>query len=264
MDTQRIKCLAICLSCFFFMASCVQGTDKTNDSAGVATTGTVTDDDLGYNAVPVENGGSISGAVTFSGTIPAPRTVVITDDVEACGESVKIEDIEVKVGGGLRNVVVSLVDINSGASLEMLASPPVLEQHLCRFVPHIMFVPINQVVDILNSDPVSHNIHTVAFDNRTFNRTQPPSLDKIEASFEIAEKVKVKCDIHGWMNSWIVVVDHPYHAITDAEGNFVIENVPPGTYTLEAWHEIIGATKRQVTIDSGQTTDLSIELKQIS
>ena len=82
--------------------------------------------------------------------------------------------------------------------------------------------------------------------------------------FEIAEKVKVKCDIHGWMNSWIVVVDHPYHAITDAEGNFVIENVPPGTYTLEAWHEIPGATKRQVTIDSGQTTDLSIELKKIS
>jgi hypothetical protein len=121
---------------------------------------------------------------------------------------------------------------------------------------------VDQVVEILNSDPVTHNVHTVAFDNRPFNRTQPAALEKIEASFRVAEKVRVKCDIHGWMGAWIVVIDHPYHAVTGSDGGFVIGNVPAGTYTVEIWHETLGASTQTVTVTAGQAADLSIELAQ--
>ncbi len=218
--------------------------------------------DSGYSVVAVENGGTISGTIFFSGTVPEARTVAITADVEACGTSMEVQELEVAAGGGLANAVVSLVDITSGAAVEAAGSPPTLDQRGCRFSPYVVLAAVDEVVEILNSDPVSHNVHTVAFDNRPFNRTQPPSLEKIEASFDVAEKVRVKCDIHEWMNAWIVVVDHPYHAVTGSDGGFVISNVPAGTYTLEIWHETLGASTQTVTVTAGQATDLSVELAQ--
>ncbi len=218
----------------------------------------------GYSVVVVTNGGSISGTISFAGEVPAARTITITDDVDACGSSVEIQDIEVGTGGGLANVVVSLTDITSGAARGEAASPPALDQNGCDFDPHVVMVAAGAVLEILNSDDVSHNVHTMAFDNRSFNRTQPPALEKLEATFDVAEKVAVKCDLHGWMNGWIVVTGHPYHAVTDGDGGFVLSNVPPGTYTLEVWHEALGATTREVTVAAGETLDASVELTQSS
>ena len=218
----------------------------------------------GYSVVAVQNGGSISGTIGFDGAVPAPRTITITDDVEACGSSVEIRDIEVGAGGGLADAVVSLTDITSGAAFEMSTSAPALDQNGCSFKPHVVIVAVGEVLEILNSDDVSHNVHTMAFDNRSFNRTQPPALEKLEATFDVAEKVSVKCDIHGWMNGWIVVAGHPYHAITDADGGFVITDVPPGTYTLEVWHEALGASTQTVTVVAGENIDASVELTQSS
>ena len=216
----------------------------------------------GYSVVTVENGGTISGTISFTGTVPETRTVAVTDDVESCGSSVEVQQIEVDPEGGLSNVVVSLTDITSGAALGASPSPPTLDQSGCRFVPHVVLVGVGEVLEVLNSDGVSHNVHTMAFDNRSFNRTQPPSVEKLEVTFDVAEKVPVKCDIHGWMNGWIVVIDHPYHAVTGADGGFSIPDVPPGTYTLEVWHEALGATTQTVTVMASQTSDASIELTQ--
>ena len=218
----------------------------------------------GYTVVEVQNGGSITGSVRFSGTIPAPRTVRVTDDFDACGATVEVSELEVDSGGGLANVVVSLMDVTSGAALSPSESPPALNQRRCRFEPHVILARAGQTVEILNSDPVTHNVHTVAFDNRTFNRTQPPSLERIEASFEVTEKVMAKCDIHGWMSAWIVVVDHPYHDITSDDGTFRIDDVPPGTYTLEIWHEALGSTRQTVAVNGGESTDVRVELAQSS
>ncbi len=218
----------------------------------------------GYTVVEVQDGGSITGSVRFSGAVPAPRMVRVTDDFDACGATVEVSELEVGSGGGLANAVVSLVDVTSGAAVSTSLSPPVLNQRGCRFEPHVILAEVGQTVEILNSDPVTHNVHTVAFDNRTFNRTQPPSLEKIEASFEATEKVMAKCDIHGWMTAWIVVVDHPYHDITSEDGTFTIDNVPPGTYTLEIWHEALGSTRETVTVSGGETTDVRVALAQSS
>ncbi len=216
----------------------------------------------GYTVVEVTDGGTIRGAVRFVGTVPSARTVSVSEDTETCGESRQVQTVEVGVGQGLANAVVSLVDITHGAALETPASPPVLDQVGCRFVPHVLLAPAGVPVHILNSDPLTHNVHTVAFENRPVNRAQPKDLHQIEVTFRAAEKVKVKCDIHGWMSAWIAVVDHPYHAITAQNGAFVIGNVPPGTYTLEVWHETLGTSTQSVTVAAGETADASVDLGQ--
>ena len=238
------------------LAACGGGTGDTAGSSDVNASG--------YTVVEVQNGGSITGSVRFSGTVPAPRAVNVTDDFDACGATVEVSDLEVGSGSGLANAVVSLVDVTSGAAVSSSASPTTLDQRWCRFQPHVIIAGVGQTVGILNSDPVTHNVHTVAFDNRTFNRSQPPSLARIEVSFEVTEKVMAKCDIHGWMSAWIVVVDHPYHDITSEDGTFTIDDVPPGTYTLEIWHEALGSTRETVTVTGGETTNVRVGLAQRS
>ncbi|MFQ5550339.1 MAG: carboxypeptidase regulatory-like domain-containing protein [Gemmatimonadales bacterium] len=214
----------------------------------------------GYTVVDVTNGGTIRGTVTFVGTVPPPQTAEVTEDSETCGATRVTQPVNVSAAGGLGNVLVSLVDITSGAAIAPPETAPVLDQRECRFEPHIQVVSAGAAMHILNNDPFTHNIHTSSFENRPINRAQPAALREIEVTFAAADKVRVRCDIHGWMNAWIIVVDHPYHAITGDGGGFVIENVPPGTYTLEVWHETLGANSRSVTVTPDGTTDINLTL----
>jgi hypothetical protein len=209
----------------------------------------------GYTVTEVTNGGTIRGVVSFEGAVPPPETVASTEDADVCGERQEVQLLEVDGDGGLANAIVSLVDIEAGAALEVRASPPALDQRDCRFSPHVLIAAADAPVAILNSDPIMHNVHTLTFENRAVNRSQPPGVRKIELSFPRPEKVKVRCDVHEWMSAWIVAVDHPYHAVTSGDGSFVIENVPPGTYTLEVWHEALGSTTRSVSVAPGETTE---------
>ncbi len=225
-------------------------------AAGGETTGTER-----YTVVDVTNGGTITGTVRFVGTVPPARTVTVDENTETCGEYHQVQLIQVGANGGLANAVVSLVDITSGAAL-VATSPPTLDQNGCQFVPHVLLAPAGQAVHVLNSDPLTHNVHTAAFENRPVNRSQPAGVRKIELSFRFPEKVRVRCDMHDWMGGWIAVVDHPYNAVTNEEGSFVLENVPSGTYTLEIWHETLGSSTQSVAVAAGQTTDASVELAQ--
>lgn len=228
------------------------------DQPSVETTTTASP---GYMAIEVTDGGNIQGTVRFPGTPPPPRPIPVGDNTEACGESQDVQPIEVGTNAGLANVVVSLVDITRGAAL-VPDTPPTLDQRGCRFVPHMLLAQVGQAVHVLNSDPLTHNVHTAAFDNRPVNRAQPASVGAIELTFDMPEKVRVRCDLHAWMGAWVVVIDHPYHAITDEAGTFTIGNVPPGTYTLEFWHETLGSRTQSITVSAGQATDASVELTQ--
>ncbi len=212
----------------------------------------------GYTVTEVTNGGTIRGVVSFEGAVPPPETVAVTEDADVCGERQEVQLLEVDGDGGLANAIVSLVDIEAGAALEVGASPPALDQRDCRFSPHLLIAAADAPVAILNSDPIMHNVHTLTFENRAVNRSQPPGVRKIELSFPRPEKVKVRCDVHEWMSAWIIAVDHPYHAVTSGDGSFVIENVPPGTYTLEVWQEALGSTSETVTVEPGGTAEASI------
>jgi plastocyanin len=213
-----------------------------------------------YTATGVEGGGSIRGTVFMTGVLPPPRTVAVTEGIETCGPEREIQAVQVGGGGELRHAVVSLADIARGKAPEPGAVAKTLDQRGCEFVPHMLLVAPGESIRVLNSDPLTHNLHTASFENRSINRTQPVGGGEIELSFTAPERVRVRCDLHPWMSAWVIVTEHPYYAITDPTGTFVLSNVPPGTYTMEIWHEAVGTSTQTVTVVANDTAVVRIEL----
>lgn len=230
---------------------------STADTPAVAAPASGTES--GYTPTSVVDGGTLRGVVRFVGDLPSPRTVQVEGDTAVCGTTRRVRSMTTDRDGGLADAVVSLVDIHRGTSFSR-GSTPTLDQRDCRFHPQVIVSPAGGTIRVLNSDPLTHNVHTAAFDNRSVNRSQPPGSGAIELSFDTPEKIRVKCDLHPWMKAWIVVAAHPYHAVTDASGAFELSDVPPGTYTLEIWHEALGTRSRTVTAEAAATTELIFDV----
>lgn len=196
---------------------------------------------------PSGNEGTVGGTITFAGTAPAPRAISMDQD-PACSSSnpnATAEDIVVS-GDKLQNVFVYIKDGKTSADQKSLANlsfdvpsePKVLDQHGCRYVPHVLGVQANQLVRVTNSDATSHNVNVQSKKNPAFNQGQGASAPPLEKKFLRSEVlIPVKCQQHPWMRSWIGVMSHPFYAVTDQTGKFQITGLPPGTYTLTAWHE---------------------------
>jgi hypothetical protein len=123
-------------------------------------------------------------------------------------------------------------------------------------------VRIGQPIEIVNSDPTLHNIHALPNANQEFNMGQPIQGMKMTRTFTAREvMVPFKCDVHGWMNAYVGVLDHPYFAVTDSDGRFELKSLPPGTYTVEAWHERLGATTQSVTLEQKDTKTVTFSFK---
>jgi hypothetical protein len=125
----------------------------------------------------------------------------------------------------------------------------VIDQAGCQYVPHVVAVQVNQPIEVKNSDPTTHNIHPTPANNREWNESQPqgaPALQKSFAREEIA--VPVKCNVHPWMKSYIAVLSNPYFHVTGKGGTFELKSLPPGDYTLVAWHEKLGTQEQKVTL----------------
>jgi hypothetical protein len=202
--------------------------------------------------------GSLSGRITFAGAPPPKKKIEVTKDKEVCGKS-EIYDESLVVGPdkGLKNAVV----IVQGAKGGKFASQKVeLDQKGCLYVPHVVVVPMNGELDILNSDGVLHNIHTHSTGNPEINVAQPKFKKVLTEKFTKPEIIKATCDAHGWMSGWIVVTDHPFVAVTDDKGNFAIKDIPPGKYTVEIWQETLGKQVKEVNIKAKEDTKLALEL----
>jgi len=125
----------------------------------------------------------------------------------------------------------------------------VLDQKGCHYVPHVMGVQANQKVRITNSDPTQHNVHPTPRVNPEWNQTQANGAAPIEKSFARPEVlIPVKCNQHPWMKSYIGVLKHPFYAVSGEDGTFTIKGVPPGTYTVAAWHEKGGPNGTEKTM----------------
>jgi len=213
----------------------------------------------GASAVDPATAGSISGKVTFSGSAPANEAIDMAGEADCASQYTSEPSQETYVVGGdgsLGNAFVYIKDGLGDMAFPAPSEPVVLDQKGCRYHPHVMGVQVGQPLQIVNSDPVGHNIHPVPKENRGFNLSQPKQDMKSEKTFTQPEvMIPVGCDVHNWMNAWIGVLDHPYFAVTGADGSFALENVPPGSYTLAAWHEKLGEQTAQVTVDaSGKAT----------
>lgn len=198
--------------------------------------------------------GSVQGRVIFQDEAPRRLKLMLVKDTDVCGRDDQYDErLIVSKNKGIRNAVVYLTEVHGGKPLSSLGSEFILDQRGCRYRPHVLLVPVNIPLEILNDDGILHNFHTFCKKNRPANMSQPKFRKKMEMTFKHPEFIRARCDVHGWMSAWIVVVDQPYYTVTDADGNFSLSDIPPGTYTLNCWQEKLGEQAEQVTVVAGSS-----------
>ena len=205
-------------------------------------------------------GASIKGKVVLVGPVPAQKKIDVTIDQYVCGTEKDAGDLLLSPQKDLRNAVVWLENPPAGTLAPAQSSKVEMDQNGCVFIPRVVVVPASGTVDFLNSDRLLHNIHATPKLNVSFNRTQPKSRT-IPITFEKPEIVRINCDLHSWMVGWVVVAAHSYYAITGADGQFAFDNLPPGQYKLQVWHERLGTAQASVTIGDQQAGRVTVEMK---
>lgn len=213
-----------------------------------------------YEVVQVTDGGSIEGKVTFTGTVPTKK-IIPTKDKETCGEMRDEPQVIVGPDKGVQDAVVYLESVAKGKPLEKPAKKPEIVNKNCVFVPHVQAFPVGTVV-IVNSDPVMHNTHGFHGKATVFNVALPMKGQRIEKPLKKPGITRVECDAHGWMLAWIYAAENPYYAVTQKDGTFTMKDVPPGQYTLVAWHEYAGELKIPVTVKAKEAVKVPVEFKK--
>lgn len=226
---------------------------------------------LGPAAVRAADGfGDISGQFVLEGDIPEPKLIIKKNDPavkdgEVCAAFDQYGDdlvVDEKTKG-IANVFIylrsaSVIHPDLAASKEKKL---VFDQENCRFIPHALFVRTDQAVQVLSDDPIAHNTHTFPIRNQPVNfLLKPKDRDGISVANPMPEilPIQVKCDIHPWMLAYWLILDHPYAAVSDAQGKFTIEKLPVGEHSFRIWHERVGYLEREfkVTVAAGKNPPL--------
>jgi hypothetical protein len=205
---------------------------------------------------------TIKGKVTLAGTPPANPLIKMAAD-PACGnQEVRGESYMVD-NGALQNVFVHISDgLGNKYIFDTPTEPVKLDQKNCHYVPHVVGVRVTQPLEIINSDSTLHNVHGMPQTNSEFNFGQVIAGIKNTVSFTKPEvMIPFKCDVHSWMHAYVGAVSHPYFAVTGQDGTFELKTVPPGTYTIEAWHEKLGTQTQTVTIGEKDAKDVNFTFK---
>ncbi|HEV8202536.1 MAG TPA: carboxypeptidase regulatory-like domain-containing protein [Candidatus Polarisedimenticolia bacterium] len=263
---MRIHLTAACLGAALVLAGCGGGGGGDSKTGGAPSPAApaATAPAPAANATPVGQAigtASITGRVSAAGKLPPRRPITMTAD-PGCkhpeGEALS-DDLLVGGDGSVQNVWVRVVSGLGDRAFSPPAEPVALDQHGCTFTPHAVTAQTGQTIAFHNGDTVAHNVHALPKTNAGFNMTVPPNGKPSEKSFAKPEPVRVKCDIHPWMGSWVFVNDTPFQALTGTDGRYEIKGLPAGTYEVEAWHERLGTTKQTVTVGDGEskTADFS-------
>jgi plastocyanin len=222
----------------------------------------------GGKKVDAATAGEIKGTVALDGVAPKNADIKMNADPvcvkQTAGAPQSQETFLVgKDGKSLANVFVYVKDgLSPDYSFDVPTESAKIDQQNCRYHPHVFGMRVGQKLEIVNSDPTLHNIHAMPKANTEFNNGQPIQGMKMDHTFTAKEvMVPFKCDVHGWMNAYVGVLDHPFFAVTDDEGKFDIKGLPPGTYTIEAWHEKGGAVTQSVTVGPSESKDITFAIK---
>jgi hypothetical protein len=186
------------------------------------------------------SGSNIRGHVVLKGDAPKPESDKITQDQSTCGSSVNLPRLALGKDNGVQGTFVILEGIENAAAPAPTTQSVLIDQKECQYVPHTMIIPLNSKIEITNSDPILHNVNGRQGDSKVFNYAQARQgqRESVDISMVKPGMITLACDAgHPWMTAFVYVATHPYVALTDANGEFVIKNVPPGTYTLKMWHE---------------------------
>jgi plastocyanin len=220
MDTRRIRAMLLVLALGCAVSSC--------DDASTAPP----------PAAP--QGGTIAGTVTLAGAAPVVEPIRMGLDptcLEIAGSTTPSDTVVVAATGAVANAFVYIRDgLSATQTFAAPSDPVVLDQHDCRFAPHVLGVQVGQPVELVNSDPTEHNVHGHGVHNPEFIRLQP------------VQGMRETRVFNTWMSAYIGVVPHPFFAVTDRQGRYALTGVPPGRYTIEVWHERFGRRTVQATV----------------
>jgi plastocyanin len=204
--------------------------------------------------------GVVRGVVKFAGPPPEMRQIE-NQGCHTAAEPIFDETIVVNPGGTLKNVIVSIEGLEGGPFDGSGRAEAVLDQVHCAFVPHVVAVQIRQPLRIGSSDPTVHNVHYVPSKNAAGNYSFKDKGASETVRFEKAEIVRMKCDIHPWMTAYVGVFEHPFFAVTGDDGRFEITNLPPGSYKLVAWHELLGKQQQTIEVTDGPAAEVELEYR---
>jgi len=211
---------------------------------------------------------SITGVATYDGKAPKLREIKMDADpicLTQHTEPVYPQSIELGEGNTMANIFVHIVSRLPKKGYPVPSEPVEITQQGCMYAPHVLGVMAGQPVKILNPDGTLHNVHAMPKLNDEFNLAMPKFRKETTKTFNKAEFMfPMKCDVHPWMGAWIAVMDHPYFSTTAKDGKFSIENLPPGEYEVEAWHEKLGPQRTKVVLAEGETKEINFTFSRPS
>ena len=206
---------------------------------------------------------TITGSVLFQGKIPQGKRLNLP---AACAKNFKgpVYSNEVIVNNGkLQNVLVRVISGIEGKTFIDIPTKEVeLDQHGCIYTPRVVGARVGQKVTFINSDPIFHNVRSITAVNQRFNMAMPTKGQRVTKIFNKPETfLQAKCSVHPWMGAYVAVMDHPYFSVTNSQGEFTIKNLPEGKYTIEAWHEVYGTQKQEISVTKNGMTPLTFIFK---
>ena len=212
-----------------------------------------------YEEIAVTNGAAIRGTVKVQGQLPKLPPLQISKYKEVCRD-VPNETLIVGPSQGLRYAVVTLEGILKGKAVEREVQHE-LDNVKCRFAPHVQTASVGQFVLMKNTDPILHTAHAFFINGQPqFNVGLYPGRVS-RKPLVTPGVVKILCEVHPWMSAYIVVTDHPYHSVTDAYGEYLINDIPPGNYKLKVWHESLGTEEKAGEVKAGASQNVDFIFK---
>ncbi len=213
--------------------------------------------------------GKITGTIKLDGTAPHQRPIDMSKEPfcakEHASKPVTTETVVAGPNGSLKWVVVYISEgLPVAAANQVPSETPTFDQKGCQYIPHVMALDVSQHFKVTNSDPHSHNIHPMpkpGGPNHEWNKSQPSGAAPFDVTWGAQEvAIHVKCNIHPWMSGYMAVIKGP-NAVSDDNGSYTINNVPPGNYTLTAWQETYGAQIQKVTVGAGKPATADFTFK---
>jgi plastocyanin len=215
----------------------------------------------GRFTAPIVAPGSVEGIITYTGTPPKMKPIDMAKEPSCAKQHAKPVMTESVVTGPGNTLEYVVVYVSAGDQGGPASQTVRYDQKGCEYIPHVATMEVKQPLEIFNNDQTSHNIHPMAKVNPEWNKSQPPGAPPLKVTYEKAEFIPVKCNVHPWMHGYFAVLGTSHHSVSDENGKFSLKGLPPGKYTLTAWHEKFGTQTQDVTVSSGGTAKVNFTFK---